>query len=210
MHPVGKFIITLPIAILLIALLLNSSTIAQKANLDVDGVYRLPTSNTDESSPSDNPFTQFFSGNQGSSSINLEGPLVCSYKDEISDISVKIFQKNIYAEIKQEDQITKVMMVNGDVYKWQHGEYTGEKIVGVGQYVSLLESFSAFISPDMIFSLLPQAQESQTLTSDQVQNLKDSCKPGTIDSQIFSVPKAIKFTEVDVSELQKIEKIEIE
>ncbi|QQS44188.1 hypothetical protein IPM65_01110 [Candidatus Roizmanbacteria bacterium] len=121
---------------------------------------------------SQNPLSRLFSGKSGSD-FDLDGPLICDYEDEAADFTIRILNKNIYVQIKEEEQTTKVLLKDGNLYKWIQGEYTGEKIMNLGQYLNLFDTFSAFLTPDMILSMINKVEGAPALTQTQIEDLKN-------------------------------------
>ncbi len=159
----------------------------------------------DAQNPLSGGIGSLFSKNSSGVSFDLDGPLVCDYKDKETTVSVRVLSKQIlvkYAQFQTESRgAFNVMVKDGVLYMWEQGSYEGKKVSGMGQYLSLFDSFSAFITPDMIFSMIPQA-DGKKFSTQQISGIKDSCAAVKVDETVFIVPKAVKFVETDLKKLQ--------
>lgn len=214
MHDLGIFLVLIPISVISIALFVNSSEILprqEKTRSDsYIQEYSSPSAVTPTAAPK-NPLMQLFSGSSDSgTNFDLDGPLLCDYKDEAADFTIRILNKNIYVQIKEEEQTTKVLLKDGTLYKWIQGEYTGEKITNLDKYLSLFDTFSAFLTPDMILSMINKVDGSPTLTQPDIENLKKSCREGEIDTNVFTVPSAVTFEEIQMQDINNPERFEID
>jgi len=217
MHDLGVFLVLIPVTVISIALFVNSSEILPKPSQHVSESSYIGEDSTPDTlavtptASSQNPLSQLFSGDMGSgTNFDLDGPLVCDYKDEASDFTIRILDKNIYVQIKEEDKTTKVLLKDGTLYKWIQGEYTGEKITNLEKYLNLFDTFSAFLTPDMILSMINKVEGSPTLTQPEIESLKKSCHAGEIDESIFTVPSAVKFEEIQMQDINNPERFEID
>ena len=214
MHNLGIFLILIPVSVISIALFVNSSEIIPRQELHSPQTHvqedYTPSAVT-PTTASKNPLGNLFSGAFGSDTkFDLDGPLICDYEDEAADFTIRILDKNIYVQIKEEDKSTKVLLKDGTLYKWIQGEYTGEKITNLEQYLNLFDTFSAFLTPDMILSMLNKVEGSPTLTQPEIENLKKSCHEGEIDTNVFTVPTAVKFEEIQVQDINNPDRFEID
>lgn len=215
MHDLGIFLVLIPVSVISIALFVNSSEIiprAEQRSTDsyVQEEYTAPSSAT-PTTTSKNPLEKLFSGVFGTdTNFDLDGPLICDYEDDAADFTIRILDKNIYVQIKEEDQTTKVLLKDGTLYKWIQGEYTGEKITNLEKYLNFFDTFSAFLTPDMILSMLNKVDGSPTLTQPEIESLKKSCHEGEIDTSVFTVPSAVKFEEIKMQDVNNPERFEID
>lgn len=208
MHSLGKAVMMVAVIIVVIAIFINFSSLSNTAafrkerNIPLAPPVAEPISPTNPASPLD-----MF---QGKNSFDLNGPLVCNYTSEGMTASVRILNKNIYLKHTQKDAKPGYVVVNdGTLYLWEQGSYEGQKVSNVGQYLNLFDSFSMFMTPDMLFSLVPQVNEN-ALTQDQISMLTDSCEKQEVDDAIFAIPSAVKFTETDMQNLDVPEGLEEE
>ncbi len=211
MHDLGVFLVLIPVTVISIALFVNSSELlpkssdTKKSDSYIEESYASRTAVTP--TVSQNPLSRLFSGEPGTN-FNLDGPLICDYKDEAADFTIRILNKNIYVQIKEEEQTTKVLLKDGTLYKWVQGEYTGEKITNLDTYLNLFDTFSAFFTPDMILSMINKVDGAPTLTQPQIEDLKRSCREGEIDTSVFTVPAAVKFEEIQMQDINNPERFE--
>lgn len=213
MHDLGVFLVLIPVTVISIALFVNSSEIIPRPDIKVSESYVQQDSeaqSTAKSSSSKNPLKALFPGGSSGTNFDLDGPLICDYKDEAADFTIRILNKNIYVQIKEEDKTTKVLMKDGTLYKWVQGEYTGEKITNLEKYLNLFDTFSAFLTPDMILSMINNVEGAPTLNQPDIENLKKSCREGEIDTNVFTVPSAVKFEEIQMQDINNPERFEID
>lgn len=127
------------------------------------------------------------------SSFNLQGPLVCRYSSNEASISAYIKNKNIFVKINKKDK-GENFLVSGDcLYSWKDNQYTGEKICGIGQYISLVSSLP-FIDPSLVLNgeLLLDKSE-LPIKKEEFDHLASFCKKEKINDEIFKPPLAIIF-----------------
>ncbi|MBP9690581.1 hypothetical protein KBD81_00715 [Candidatus Woesebacteria bacterium] len=229
MHSIGKFIVMIAVVIVILAVFLNYSGLSRNASLWGGSGYNSRvspsesrTSSTAGNAPdgnsidsqsnvpdAQNPLSgglgDLFAPNSSGVKFDLDGPLVCDYKDAETTVTVRVLSKNIlvkYAQLQTESgKAFNVLVKDGVLYMWDQGSYEGKKVSGIGQYLSLFDSFSAFTTPDMILSMIPQA-DGKKLSPQQVSGLKDSCSPEKVDETIFVIPKAVQFVETDLKKVQ--------
>lgn len=215
MHDLGVFLVLIPVTVISIALFVNSSEIFPRADTEssesyVQQDYGSQATAKPTSSPL-NPLERLFPGGTSSTTnFDLDGPLLCDYEDDAADFTIRILNKNIYVQIKEEDKITKVLLKDGTLYKWVQGEYTGEKITNLDKYLNLFDTFSAFLTPDMILSMINNVEGSPALTQPDIENLKKSCREGEIDTNVFTIPVAVKFEEIQMQDINNPERFEID
>lgn len=217
MHDLGVFLVLIPVTVISVTLFVNSSAILPKApessNTEsyFDEYDELNPSAVTPTAAQINPLTQLFSGGSSESlDFDLDGPLVCDYEDEAAEFMIRILNKNIYVQIKEEDKTTKVLVIDGTLYKWVQGEYTGEKITNLEQYLNLFDTFSAFLTPDMILSMISKVNETSALTQPEIQSLKESCREGEVDPDIFTVPSVVDFVEIKIQDINNPERFEVD
>ena len=185
-HTVSRYIVLAPVVLIVMALFLklnsnNSSQLGYREyvltptpRLVQNNLGKLNT--TKPSSPA--------------AKFNLQGPLICSFTTEENNIQAYVKDKKMVIR-KEEKNIQKNYLLNGDcVYMWQEGVYTGEKICGVSQQVSLVDGLlsSGLLSPDIIFNNL-----SKVLNIPQANNSEDVLKSALTSCKNESIPKTVRF-----------------
>lgn len=202
MHALAKATIVIPLFIIVAAVIMRISNPVQQTSTNSD--FRFTSSAPQNITPTSTNSTGLFNiPGTAKSTLDLQGPLACSHTDIDKDIKVFISKKRIYAKLKHNESID-FFLVNGDcAYKWKEGEKQGIKTCKIGQYLSLIESFSSmpFFSPELLFSLLPQIQGNADtiIDRDVAEDMMQSCSKQSIDEALFDLPRAIEFTEQKIS-----------
>lgn len=190
MYTVSRFIIFVPIVILILSLYIHYTT----PNKSSSNVVAVPSVQPQQS-------TVNSSSTQSSASkinINLTGPYRCGYQDKETQVAAFIKNKKVFVEFTQKNE-TDYVLLNGDCgYKWEKGKTTGEKMCGVGTYISLFESFSSmpFFDLNTIFSMIGQVGPSISIAPEKLSAVADSCKKETVDESVFTIPTAIVFSDL--------------
>lgn len=185
---VSRFVIFLPIIVVLLAFVANTSSnkklsLAEQITPTIVSQQSIVNKKTVGSKKIE---------------LNLNGPYHCVYKDNTVDADISIKNKNLYATYKSKD-ITSTIVVKGDcAYMWKQGTVTGEKMCGIGQYISMFEMLSSWniMSFDSLSSMIGEAQPGMTIDSSVMSNIADSCKKQEIADTIFVVPTSITFTDM--------------
>lgn len=123
-------------------------------------------------------------------SFDIVKPRTCEYKNEGLIAKVYIQKSKVSATITQEDGIKNIMLLNDCVHIWKQGEFSGQQICGVSQYLGLFQMYSSFLSPDSIMSMVPGLGGGDTLSS-----VLSSCVDGAVDESEFILPNGITFKE---------------
>lgn len=126
--------------------------------------------------------------NKKKSSFNLKGPLVCQYSNKEASVSAFIKDKNIYAKIVKKNSQENFLVKGDCLYHWQEKQYTGEKICGIGQYLSLVASL-----PFFDFSSLFKNVNDPLMKELNLNQLISSCEEKKVDGEIFQMPQEIIF-----------------
>jgi len=133
--------------------------------------------------------------------LNLKGPFICHFSSNEATMSGYINNKMVFAQIQNTTKTTN-MLLNGDcVYFWQENSHGGEKLCGLGSYVSILGNMPLgnLLGGNQFMSLLGNRGQNQSkvpLRLDHISQVLESCKKEEIkDQAIFMVPKEITFTE---------------
>lgn len=92
------------------------------------------------------------------------------------------------------------VLVKGDCYyKWNTGEFTGDKMCGISTYISLYETISAVSGGMDLGTLLSFSQMSDvktaSISADFLQKTVESCKKVEVNDSVFTVPTTIRFKE---------------
>jgi len=203
MHPIPRFFIMLVIALAGLAFMYRSSSVyprnASSRNI-VPPAFISPTPAIDPF----NPLSQFMNPKQSDSAkLDLVGPWICEYKAEGAQIMVKVFQKNASVKLIQEKVETRIVFKEGILFRWEQGSSKGIKITGLGQYVGMIEMFSSFLTPDMIFSALPAVVDSGSISKEQITALKDSCVKKEVTADAFKIPTTVTFEETTVDQMKQ-------
>lgn len=129
--------------------------------------------------------------------IDLKGPLVCDGKIDNLIINAFIKDKKIKAVLNQ-NNIKSNVLFNGDCYyRWQEGEYVGERVCGLSPFMSVAETMMNFggLNLNSITSQLAKLGLDQKIATNQakITELVQSCKKKDIDTKTFVVPNNILF-----------------
>lgn len=138
-----------------------------------------------------------------SATFNLQGPLICSYKDNKENLDLKAYIKNkqIYVETPHQGEQERILIAGDCLYNWDEGEATGTKMCGVSQYMSLFESLAklGLVDPTTLLRALSEMRPSgfQEAPSEMktIQNLNQICIKGEIKDSIFEIPINVQFKE---------------
>ncbi len=185
---VSRFVIFLPIVVVLLAFVANSSSNKKQSLAE----QITPTIVTQQSTVNKKAAVS------KKIELNLNGPYHCVYKDNSIDADISIKNKNLYATYKSKD-VTTTIVVKGDcAYMWKQGSVTGEKMCGIGQYISMFEMLSSWniMSFDSLSSMIGEAQPGMSIDSSVMSNIADSCKKQEVVDSIFTVPTSIVFTDM--------------
>lgn len=121
-------------------------------------------------------------------SFNLQGPLVCQLTDKEASISAYIKDKNIFAKVIEKEGRQNFLFKEDCLYLWQDGQYTGEKICGVGQYLNLVTSLPFFDFSSVI------GNYSKNLFKElNFSRLVSSCEAKKVEDEIFTLPPRVIF-----------------
>lgn len=193
-HSVSRFILVIPIIVVVIAIFLKLTDGAtQQKGFKEYSLTPTPTK-------SQNIIDSLNMSNKStpSAKFNLVGPLTCSFTAESANVNAYVKAKKIYIKMDEKNILSNYLL-NGDcVYIWKNGIYSGEKVCGISQQVSIVEGLlaSGFLDPNMIFGSLsklfnlPSVGDSQ----DILESAMSSCKNEEIPASIkFDIPKNVLF-----------------
>ncbi len=173
-HIISRFIIVIPIATVIIALIIKFNQPA------VVSPQKIAVSPTIVSSPSP-VVTQ----------IDLTGPWSCQFSSAAATIAAFIKDKKIAAAIQNGKQ-TNNIIINGDCfYSYMQGAYSGEKVCGISTYLNL---FNVLPLNMLDNNLLKNVGFNLPLNINDLKKGLNSCRKEAIkDESIFDVPKNILF-----------------
>ena len=201
LHPLVKFTIAIPIIVFILAVFIQTSRkdrlVSNTQSLIIPNQKPLQT----DLSKGPESLVDSFVGD-GKSSIDLEGPSVCTYSDTNIQAEAQIKNKQIFAQVKQNGKQNNYLMKDDCLYYWLDNQTSGLKVCELGQYVSMIGMFSSFVSPDMILSMVSGLNPSMPVPQDAVLKVFSSCKKMEVDQALFEVPSSILFKKSSLTELQ--------
>lgn len=183
-HNFSRLIMLIPVVIVVIALLLKIS--------------KTDSSVVEKATPSNAITATTAPLMENKNIINLQGPSVCLYKSKEASWSAIIQNRMIWARSVEQMKTTDYIL-NGDcLYSWEKNKYTGEKICGIGQMLSIGESLfnSGLMNEDMFDSMLGKVKINIPLIPQykDIQKIISSCRPGkTVPRIQFDLPKQVLF-----------------
>jgi len=177
----SKAILFLPLVMLIIILMNKQSAYPTKQK----PFPSVPLSNTKQSSYS-----------SPTSSLNLQGPLVCQTQTKDASWSASIENKITAGLIIKPKETIHVVVLQDCAYIWGDKK-TGEKLCGLSTYIQLADTLmsSGLISTDTLLDsgVIPKTS---SLSTSEIRQMIGSCKKQKIeDRRVFEVPKGIKFVE---------------
>jgi len=182
----SRIIIILPVIIVVFAILLK---MAKTDNSVIESkIIPIPTT-TQRVSPSIVPTNTIF---------DLQGPLTCFFQTKETSWSAIIQKRVIVATASDKIKITYYLMKDDCLYIWEKQKYSGEKICGVGQFISIGEGLlnSGLMNESMFDMLLNQSKINASLPF-QLKDIKKmiaTCKPSEVfPLSQFALPKQVLF-----------------
>ncbi len=202
MHNLPRIIIAIPIAVIVLVVYIKMAFPNQ---------LRMLTSTRSESLLSGNPTAT--AENQESIpvpqksepvSFDIVKPRTCEYSNEALTAYVFIQNSKVSATITQKDGIKNIVLLHDCVHIWQEGESSGQQICGVSQYLGLFQTYSSFLSPSMITSMIPGLSGIGARGSgDMLSSVLNSCVDGSVDEREFVLPTNVIFKESSPGEVQE-------
>ncbi len=189
LHSISRFIIFLPLILVLAFLFFNS--LSRKENYGVNP--QVPVISQQPANNSVNSNDTLMSENSGQK-LDLQGPTVCTYKDGTTDSTAYIKNKNIYAKQISSKSTTEFILKGDCVYIWEKDSSNGQKICGVSQYLDLLTMFSSTPLFDLN-TIVPMLLGGKTdlEVPEKIPDLDKVCKKGEVDENLFNIPTNIDF-----------------
>lgn len=190
----SRVIIIVPLVAILIALILKLSG---NQNLTINSLQSAPTPTKIQSNPLSN-LPQSFKMSSDSAKFNLQGPLICSYITDSASMSAYIKDKRVLFKAFEKNSTQNILLKDDCIYIWQMGNFSGEKICGISQYVGLAESFLSIgiFDPSLILNSVGKVIPIPSLPAgqDSIKTLLNSCRNESIPKAVqFAVPNNILF-----------------
>lgn len=135
--------------------------------------------------------------NQAKINIDLKGPFICY--GQIDNLTVNAFIKDKKIKVILDQKTKKEnMLFNGDCYyRWQEGQYVGERICGLSPFMGVAETMINFggLNLDLVTSQLTKLGLDQKIATNEakITELIQSCKKKNVDIKTFEVPNNILF-----------------
>ena len=193
-HNVSRFIIFVPITVVILAVLLkfNGSISQQKGFRDYNASPTpVKLQNLLESLTNPKKST-------ASAKFNLAGPLSCAYATESVKVNAYVKDKKIYIKMGEKSAVSNYLLNDDCVYIWKGGMYSGEKICGLSQQVNIAEGLlsSGLIDPNLIFQNLGKVFDLPDIggSQDVLKIAMSSCKNEELPETVkFDIPKNVLF-----------------
>ncbi len=141
-----------------------------------------------------------------SAQLNLDGPLVCNYSNSDVVLDAFVKEKKIAFKLEENLKIKNFLYRDDCLYIWDNGNFSGEKICGLGKYVQIADSLMATKLLDfngILGNLAHFGNLSKSVGStENLKNLADSCKREEIKNEsVFNIPKNVLFKNKEVKNL---------
>ncbi len=189
MHLLSRFIIFLPLVIVLISVYYKYSTPKRSALNTITAIKVTPV--TEKKSD----LMDLMKNGSNQAKIDLSGSYKCEYNANNKIVNVSIKSKKVYVEFTT-NNVTDIALVNGDCgYKWVKGKFNGVKMCGVSQLMSIYESLSSlpFLGTEALFTMLENINPSVKITPEEITAISNSCKKQDVTDTIFTIPANISF-----------------
>ncbi|MDA1316726.1 MAG: hypothetical protein O3B87_01725 [bacterium] len=203
MHNLPRLIVAIPIAILVLGVYVKMAFPNQ--------LRMLTSSQSDNliSSESASEYSQQESipapHTSDPVSFDIVKPRTCEYKSDGINAQVFVQNNKVSATITQEGEVKRIMLLDDCAHIWQEGEFTGQQICGVSQYLELFQTYSSFLSPDMLIGMIPGLDEGTEIGSgDILSRVLNSCVDGAVDESKFILPKNINFEKTSPEQAQEV------
>lgn len=199
MKVLPKIIISIPIIVVAIAIFLRTDE--KKANVYVPQNPEPEITSTQSDEPT--PINSFPEGQDTKNNLNLIGPFICGFKDKDMSVDFQIKNKNIFGKIDKNNIENNFLIKDDCLYTWETGKYRGEKICEIGQYLSIFELASSFMSSDALFSTMLGAVPNMNISEQGISTLVNSCKKNEVDTKNFILPENIIFKTGSLEQIGK-------
>lgn len=189
MHLLSRFIIFLPLVIVFVSLYFKYSTPKRSAlnTITVPAITPATEKKTD--------LMDLMKSGSTEAKIDLNGSYTCEYNGNNKIVNVSIKSKKVYVEFTT-NNLTDMALITGDCgYKWQKGKFSGVKMCGVTQLMSIYESLSSlpFLGSKALFTMLENINPSVKITPEEITAISNSCKKQEVEDSIFTIPTNISF-----------------
>jgi len=183
-HTFSRIIIILPFIIIVFAILLKVS----KSDTVMTGQSATPLI-----TPVSTKSTL-----QSNASINLQKSSLCLFQTKEASWSAFIQNRMIKAISTDNIKTSYYLLKNDCFYMWEKNKYSGEKMCGIGQFISVGENLvnSGLMSEDMFNIMQSQLKINIPLPIQysDIQKIMSSCKPSSnIPLTQFELPKQVLF-----------------
>ena len=193
MHHVPRIIIAIPIAVIVVVVYIKMAFPTQFSMLTSSQPRSSISSNTSEYTEEESlPAPQ----KSDPVSFDIVKPRICEYAHEGLTAKVYIQNSKVSATITQKDGIQNVILINDCAHIWKEGESSGQQICGISQYLGLFQTYSSFLSPSMIISMIPGLGGMGARGSgDMLSNVLNSCVEGPVNEDEFVLQTGVTFKE---------------
>lgn len=191
-HTVSRLLIVFPLVIIIIAIYLkfNNDSSYKKSALVTSG------SQTEQKSK-----TSYVKGADSINShlkLDLNGPFICKSENQGASLSAYIKDKMVLIDMSEKNIQQNLLLRDDCIYFWQSGNFSGEKICGLTNYVNMAEKLLAsnLLNASTLFNALNQFDNLPSGLKDKVNldNLVSSCAKNEIsNNSLFNIPNNILF-----------------
>ena len=193
-HIVSRFTIIFPIVIVIIAMIIKLTGGASQQK-SFRGYSLTPTPSKSQNLL-DN--LNIYKKSTPSVRFNLTGPLNCFFRSESATISAFIKDKKIYLKMEEKNEEKNYLLKDDCVHIWKKGIYSGEKICGLSQQITIAEGLlsSGLFDPNLILTSMSQLLNFSPAEKSEValKTALSSCKNEPIPSSVqFEIPKNVLF-----------------
>lgn len=179
---VARIVIFFPLLVLLLGFLISSKqtssvTLSEQVTPTVAVQESVEKKKTDVSSVT----------------FDLNGPYQCIYTDASMNVEIAVKNKKVSATFTTDETKTNIL-VNGDCgYKWEEGQFTGEKMCNIGQYLSIIDMLSSMnlMSFDSVLSMIQSVDSSVSIDSGVMSSVAQTCQKQEVEDSVFTIPDIV-------------------
>lgn len=197
MHFLSRFTIIIPIIVVVVALILKFNTASYKQpDLEITSVPTI--NNIPKNNSNNNNSISTLSAN-----LNLKGPLVCNFSAKEATVTAYIKDKKVSAQVNDNKKINNYLMRDDCVYMWNEGNFSGEKICGIGTYIGIIEGLmsSNLMDFQTLFKTLTQfnSGSSSSFLKNNFTDVLSSCRKEEITNlSVFDIPRQVLFKNKEI------------
>jgi hypothetical protein len=129
--------------------------------------------------------------------INLKGPWKCFFYDKETSISAVIKDRHLKVEMEDKKTTSKFLFKDDCLYRWEKNKFYGERICGLGQIVSVIDTVSNLaggIDMNNLINYLPQAGFDQSkINLIKGLDIEKGCRQENPDEKVFILPTNVIF-----------------